>query len=207
MRKFLLLFILIIALAGCSNESEAESKPKEKPEYLDGYVLNPQVPDDSMLLEEQESVEDEKGKATLLEINQLDKTYTIGDMELTIRDAKMIHLRPDYSLIDYFHELTHEEEFDFVKVFVEVRNTSDEPRKFAPVAMIETNNEEKISWEKDIYLEGLNEIMQPNESRKGNLGFIVSESEGLSSFQIITSDVFDANDQKTADSETIEIEW
>ncbi len=82
------------------------------------------VTDDRSLLKVGQTFSDDKGKAVLKDIKPVNKTYKIGDVELTVKEMKLIHLRPDYSMIDYFHELTHDEEFDFVKVFVDIKNTS-----------------------------------------------------------------------------------
>ncbi|HSO56847.1 MAG TPA: hypothetical protein VLQ66_01315, partial [Paenisporosarcina sp.] len=110
-----LLALLTLVISGCSNNTVASVK--EKPaniDYLNDYYSNPQVTDDRTLLKIGQSVSDEKGEATLKAINQVNKTYSDGPIKLTVKDMKLIHLRPDYSLIDYFHVLTQEEEFDFV---------------------------------------------------------------------------------------------
>ncbi|MBD5070346.1 hypothetical protein GUF45_01500, partial [Xanthomonas citri pv. citri] len=88
------------------------------------------------------------------------------------------HLRPDYSMIDYFHELTHDEEFDFVKVFVDIKNTSTKKVNVAPIALMKTNTGETFDWNKDIYLEELNGELEGGAEKSGNLGFIVNASSG-----------------------------
>lgn len=214
MKKALWILVLTVALAACSQDDgakKAEAKSAagtdvvSSPDYLDGYIKNPQLPDDSELLEAGQIVEDSKGRSTLLKMNQVDKTYQIGGIELTIRDTKLIHLRPAYSMIDYFHGLTHESEFDFAKFFIEVKNISDKNLKFNPIAMIETNENEQVSWEDDVYLDGLNEVMEPGQSRKGNIGFILEDIEEISSITLTTSDVYDEEDKKVADAQPIEI--
>lgn len=210
--------MIMLALAGCAKDKpaeEAEAKNGTDTEeqaqtasYLDGYLENPQLPDDSELLEVNQAVEDSKGRSTLMKMKQVDETYQIGDIEMKIRDAKWIHLRPSYRMIDYFHGLTdNESEFNYVKVFVEITNTSDKTLQFSPVALVETNDGEKISWEEELYLESLNEPIEPGESRKGNVGFIVDETKDLSELKILTSDVFDEADNKLTDAEEITVEF
>jgi hypothetical protein len=205
-----LMTILSLLLVACSsNESSTEAPVKEQidTEYVKDYSSNPQVTDDRTLLEVGQSFSDEKGEATLKAMNQVNKTYEVGPIKLSMKDAKVIHLRPDYSLIDYFHMLTHEEEFDFVKVFVEIENTSTEKVNFAPIAVIETSSGEKFDWGKDIYLEELNGEIEGETIKKGNLGFIIDPSKDLEWIEITTSDVFDKDEKKINDSQKIKIEF
>ena len=199
---------LLLAISGCSNSSAAPAK--ENPanlDYLNDYDSNPQVTDDRSLLEVGQSISDEKGEATLKAINQVNKTYEEGPIKLTVKDMKIIHLRPDYSLIDYFHVLTQQEEFDFVKVFIEIENTYSEKMNFAPIALIETNTGEKLDWEKDIYLEELNGEIAGHEIKKGNVGFILKSTEDLEWIEITTSDVFNKDEEKIIDSQKIKIKF
>ena len=207
----LLTLLTLLLLFGCSNDvsnSEIPEKEKQqKSEYLNDYASNPQVTDDRTLLEIGQSVSDEKGEATLKAVNPVNETYEIGPIRLSVKDMKLIHLIPDYSLIDYFHVLTHDKEFDFVKVFVEIENTSDEKINFAPIALIETSSGEKLDWGKDIYLEGLNGEIDGNSTKKGNLGFIIDSSKDLEWIELTTSDVFDKAENKINDSQTIKIKF
>ncbi|MGE8079892.1 hypothetical protein [Peribacillus loiseleuriae] len=212
MKKYLgLLTFITLLLFGCSNDvSNREALLKEKQsasEYLSDYASNPQVTDDRTLLEVGQSVSDEKGEATLKAINPVNETYEAGPIRLNVKDMKLIHLRPDYSLIDYFHVLTHDEEFDFVKVFVEIENTSNEKINFAPIALIKTSTGEKLDWGKDIYLEELNGEMEGNSTKKGNLGFIIDSSKDLEWIELTTSDVFDKGENKINDSQIIKIKF
>ena len=84
-----------------------------------------------------------------------------------------------------------------MKMFVEITNTSDEPIHFAPVALLETAEEELKLWEDDIYLEELNGELAPGETKTGNVGFII-EKGGIESINITTSDVFDSKDKQIA---------
>ncbi len=203
-----LVAFLLLAISGCSNNNAAPVKEKTANiDYLNDYSSNPQVTDDRTLLKIGQSVSDEKGEATLKAINQVNKTYEEGPIKLTVKDMKIIHLRPDYSLIDYFHVLTQQEEFDFVKVFIEIENTYSEKMNFAPIALIETSTGEKLDWEKDIYLEDLNGEIEGNEMKKGNLGFILKSTEELEWIEITTSDVFNKDEEKIIDSKKIKINF
>jgi len=208
-RVFILLTCAFFLSACASNtiqQTETEVKSEVENSLLKDYISNPQVPDDRELLKVGETYRDEKGEITLKQINHLNETVDIGPIQLTFKEMKVIHLNPDYSLVDYFHVLTHEEEFDFVKVFVEIENTSSETVNFAPIATIETSQGEQIPWENDIYLDGLNGVFEGNEKKFGNLGFIIEKSD-LSSLKITTSDVFSENEEKIADFQNIMLEF
>lgn len=252
MKQLLSMLSLMLFLTGCSaiaapaadekkaetgNEVKAADNQKEtaqKEQNQDPqsgntpgeYQPNPQVTDDRSLIKVGQTHEDDKGKATLKAIKDVNQTYKAGPIELTVKEMKEIHLRPSYGMIDYFHVLTHEEEFDFVKLAVEIKNTSSEQVSFAPVALLKTNTGETFDWEKDIYLEDLNGQIAGKETKAGNLGFIVNAEGGhghegagvqenhhengekdIKWIEITTSDVFDKNEKKIADSQKIKIEF
>lgn len=219
-----------------TNEKNAEATKQKDSEQAENqtveYQPNPQVTDDRSLLEVGQSYEDDKGEATLKAIHNVNQTYKVGPIELTVKEMKHVHLRPSYGMIDYFHVLTHEEEFDFVKVFVEIKNTSSEKVHFAPVALLETNTGETFDWEKDIYLEELNGEIEGNAVKAGNIGFIMNaagghaheeehdehaggsekdehdnEAKNVEWVEITTSDVLDQNKNKISDSQKIKIEF
>jgi hypothetical protein len=233
MKQSLNLLVLILLLVGCSanaatvndekntvdktNAEQIETNEAENKNRIGQYQPNPQVTDDQSLLNVGQTYSDAKGEATLKAINDVNQTYIVGPIELTVKEMKMIHLRPDYSMIDYFHVLTHDEEFDFVKVFIEIRNTSSEKVNFAPIALLKTNLGETFNWEKDIYLEELNGEIAGNSTKSGNLGFIVNASESgtlndgdaknIEWIEITTSDVFGKEENKINESEKIKIEF
>lgn len=169
MKRILSIFVFAIVLAGCSSNANTEKQSaggeqakatpqstSSQKDSIDEYQPNSQVTDDRSLLKVGQTFSDDKGKAVLKDIKQVNQTYKIGDVELTVKEMKLIHLRPDYSMIDYFHVLTHDEEFDFVKVFVDIKNTSSKKVNVAPIALMKTNTGETFDWNKDIYLEELN---------------------------------------------------
>ncbi|MEK1831561.1 hypothetical protein AAAC51_29805 [Priestia megaterium] len=232
MKEALSILFIIMLLVGCSSNSdpkvtkkyrkrnsdrkqrgqkddemEQRTKQQQTTDISDEYQPNSQVTDDRSLLKVGQSYTDDKGEATLKVIKKINKTYKVGSIELTVREAKLIHLRPDYSMIDYFHVLTHDEEFDFVKVSVEIKNKSSEKVSFAPIALLKTNTGETFDWQKDIYLEELNGEIEGNATKFGNLGFIVNatgnhahkeehkEARDIKWIEITTSDVFDKNEK------------
>ncbi|MCI4139991.1 hypothetical protein MMJ09_25000, partial [Bacillus vallismortis] len=65
----------------------------------DEYQPNSEVTDDRSLTKEGQTFSDDTGKAVLKDIKQVNQTYTIGDVELTVNEMKLIHLRPAYSMI------------------------------------------------------------------------------------------------------------
>ncbi|MDP1421509.1 hypothetical protein Q8G35_24840 [Peribacillus simplex] len=250
MKKTLSIFFLILLLVGCSsnaspennekntgNENQTENNANEKNDetkqqknqeqtesIMDEYQPNPQVTDDRSLQKVGQTYTDQKGEATLKAIKNVNKTYEMGSIELTIREMKLIHLRPDYGMIDYFHVLTHDEEFDFVKVFVEIKNKSSEKVNFAPIALLETNTGETFDWQKEIYLEELNGEIEGNGTKFGNLGFIVNatgnhahkeghnesdnkEAKDIKWIEITTSNVFDKDQKKINEAQKIRIEF
>lgn len=217
MRKLFTLIILMASLVGCSLEKssnssaeiEKEESIQEKPneetppprESMSEYVPNPQVTDDRTFLSVGETFRDEKGYAKLKSYKKLDQRFSTGPIVMVIKEAKVIEYQPDYSLIDFFHSYTHEEQFTFVKVFVEIENKSDEVLNFAPVAQMEMDNSEKKTWEDDIYLEELNGKILPGEKKAGNVGVIV-ENPDIKSIEITTSKVFNQNEEELFEEKT-----
>lgn len=236
MRGIISIAVFIVMLAGCSSNVNTETQnageeqavkatpqsTSSQKDSRDDYQPNSQVTDDRSLMKAGQTFSDDKGKAVLKNIKQVNQTYKIGDMELTVKEMKLIHLRPDYSMIDYFHVLTHDEEFDFVKVFVDIKNSSSKKINVAPIALMKTNTGETFDWNKDIYLEELNGELEGGAEKSGNLGFIVNASSGhahdedaddkkkekeIKWIEITTSDVFDHNHQKISDAQKIKIEF
>ena len=208
--SYLLLF-LVLLLSGCSEQAEpsasAESKDAiEVPAYYDGYPKNPQVADDRALQQVGQKIRDSKGEMELKAVNLDSQTYNIGSIELTIREAKIVQFKPDYSLIDFYHSYTHEPEFDMVKLFVEIKNTSDEPLQFGPAAILKTAADEMKLWEDDVFLEELTGEITAGETKKGNLGFII-ENPDFDSLTLTTSDVFGMDNEKMEKAKEIEISF
>ncbi|PLT27532.1 DUF4352 domain-containing protein [Peribacillus deserti] len=217
MKKFIPLLLISALLSACSSDQTSEpssakakeqqeqkaeqapSKEKNRAKSLsDIYVPNPQVSDDTKLLKVGQTLEDEKGTVTLKGINSLNKTLNIGSVEMKIKHVKLIHNKPTYSLMDYFHPYTENyEDFHFVKVEVELVNKTDQTLHFGPVAHIKTSNGEEKAFEDDFYIEYLGGEIEPKGSKQGALGFIVEKSApSIKWIDITTSDVLDEK-QKT----------
>lgn len=205
MKKYYHLMLAVSMLTGCSfaeAESNKESKPAEtvveKPlkKNTDVYVPNPQVTDDRELKKAGDSLFDEKGELTLKAVKEVNETFSLDGIEYTVKDIKLLHFIPDYSLIDFFHPYTHNEEFDFVKIGVEVKNNSEETYHFGPVAMVNINDSIHKTWEDDFYLEELHGEILAGQKKQGNLGFIVEEIENLEKVEIMSGDLVDKDKKK-----------
>lgn len=197
--KKLVLIMLAAALAGCSAESETQKKPDSGEATVkasaavkkDVYVPNPQVTDDRDLVLAGETVKDLKGELTLKAYSPVNETIKVGPITMTVKDVKVLHYVPDYSMIDFFHAFTHEEAFDFVKVSVEIENNSDTSVKFNPIAALKMNSGEHKTWEDDIYLEELTGEIAGNSVKKGSMGFILEKNDDYQSVDLLTSDAVD----------------
>lgn len=205
MKKYLQIMMAVSMLTGCSfaeAESNKESKTAEtvvdKPtnKNTDVYVPNPQVTDDRDLKKAGDSITDEKGELTLKAVKKVNETFKLDGIEFTVKEVKLLHFIPDYSLIDFYHPYTHDEEFDFVKIGVEVKNNSSENYHFGPVAMVSINNTIHKTWEDDFYLEELNGEILSRQKKQGNLGFIVDELENLDKVEILSGDLVDKDKEK-----------
>jgi hypothetical protein len=192
-------------LTGCSfaeAESNEETNPvktvAEKPikKNTEVYVPNPQVTDDRELKKAGDSFSDDKGELTLKAVKEVNKTFNLDGIEYKIKDLKLLHFIPNYSLIDFFHPYTHDEEFDFVKIGVEVKNHSSESYHFGPVAMVNINDRIHKTWEDDFYLEELHGEILAGQKKQGNLGFIVEELEDLEKVEILSGDLVDKDKKK-----------
>lgn len=179
-----------------TNETQSEKNEK-------AYVPNPQVPDDLSLKKPGETYSDAKGKITLKKIKEVNKTISVGQVEYTIKDVKLLHNVPEYSMIDFFHAYTDETDFNFLKVGIEIENHSGKSYHFAPIAMIKINQSMKKTWEEDFYLEELNGVVKPGEMKKGNMGFIVDDLESIDEIEILTGDLVNEKKQVVEKSKRI----
>ncbi len=225
MKKLLSLFSLLIVLTGCSSGNHAdESKPAENntakaeqpartaetavPQVKeDVYVPNPQITDDRKLLKVGETVSDEKGKITLKAYKKVDETVNVGPIEMKVTDIKVMHFVPAYSMIDFYHAYTHDEEFDLIKIGVELKNTSKEKIKYTPIAAIKMNSGEHKTWEDDTYLEELIGEIEPGDVKKGNMGFILSKTPEAQSVEVLTSDAVDLDHNVLEQGKHLNIEF
>lgn len=208
MKRYLTLLLAFSILSGCSaptqensnKESKADGAVKavEEPNSSNIYVPNPQVTDDRTLKMAGDSVTDRKGELKLKAVKEVNKHLTLSGIQYTIRDIKLLHYVPDYSMIDYYHSYTHDEEFDFIKVGIEIENTSKEYYHFAPVAMMNINGAVHKTWEDDFYLEEMNGEIKAGQVKKGNIGFIVDEVDEISQIEILSGDLVGENKENKA---------
>ncbi|AQQ55433.1 DUF4352 domain-containing protein [Planococcus lenghuensis] len=195
-------------VAGSSRDNVAK---KNIPDNSDtGYVNNPQAPDTRSLNEIGQVFTDEDGTVTLKAITDYQKAHTIGPIQLTVFNIKVVNYSPSHDLIDYFHGFTHSEDnFNYLKLHVTIENTSDQVVDFAPVSILETNEGEKKDFDDDFYLQNLYGQLQPHEVKTGELAFVLDQEdiEHLKSIKIHPSDVFDEQKNVLNPGEIIEIDF
>lgn len=204
MKRWFVINLLLLTLVGCTNVNnpkEQSAKKLDKGENQtentspiinkDVYVPNPQVTDDINLVNVGDTIADAKGELHLKAYKKVNETIKVGSVEMVIKDLKVMHFVPDYSMIDFFHAYTHDEEFDFIKVGLEIKNTSKNVTKFTPIAALKLNNGEHKTWDDDIYLEELTGAIEGNDVKKGNVGFILENTDNLNSVELLTSDAVD----------------
>ncbi|MED3834763.1 DUF4352 domain-containing protein [Peribacillus frigoritolerans] len=199
MNRLMIGALLLTAFGALNTQPayEEETTAKEKTEEIarplekkDVYVPNPQLPDDIKLNQIGQNVSDAKGELTLKAYKKVNETLNVGPIEVNIKEMKVMHATPDYSMIDFFHGYTHDEDFDIVKVNVEIKNNSDKKIKFSPVAFLETDRGEHLTWEDEIYLEELTGEIEGNGSKSGNIGFILNDGN-IKGISVMSSDAVD----------------
>jgi hypothetical protein len=205
MKKYLQLMLAASLLTGCSfaqADSNEGTEPietvAEKPikKNTEVYVPNPQVTDDRELKKAGDSLIDDKGELTLKAVKEVNEIFNLDGIEYKVKEIKLLHFTPEYSLIDFFHPYTHDEEFDFVKIGVEIQNNSKENYHFGPVAMVNINDSIHKTWEDDFYLEELHGEIVGGQKKQGNLGFIVDDLEKLDKVEILSGDLVDKDKKK-----------
>ncbi|WP_046175323.1 DUF4352 domain-containing protein [Domibacillus indicus] len=217
MKRLSWIFAVLLA-AGCSNSQQqgvptntelpaAEAKTAIEIKEADTYVPNPQVTDDRALIKEGQNVSDGKGELTLLRLQAADKQEQIGPVQITVNEVKIMHFKPDYSMIDFFHMYTHEEEFDFIKLNVLIENTDGEPVQFNPAARLKTSNDELKTWEDDFYLEELAGQLGPGEVKSGSMGFIVEKGSEIQWIELLTSDAVNGEKSIIEQGKSVRVEF
>ncbi|WP_010651889.1 DUF4352 domain-containing protein [Oceanobacillus massiliensis] len=218
MRKIMLAIMAAALLAGCNvnNESKGESRGGNNQVQAaslqngDKYTNNPQAPATDTLKEIDQSFGDEDGEVILKALSDHKSAHTLGPIELTIDEVKVMNYIPANHLIDYFHGFTHNEtNFNYVKLKVTVKNNASQTVDFAPVSILETNEGEMKDFEDDFYLQSLHGQLKQQEEKSGELAFIIDKTdpENLSNINITTSDVFNMEEEPLAEGETIQIEF
>lgn len=194
MRRLFMIGLATLFFSGCMGDVAApvEQTPPEQqveaaalqtdvltkvPAFYGDYRPNPNVTDDRRLGKPGEVMRDNNGEAEVLKATGEQKRVSAGPAELTIRETKILRYEPDSNLADHYRKYTHEPEFPFVKLFVEVRNTGDERVHFDPVMQIVTDTGETLHWDEEIYREGLGGEIAPGEVKTGNIGFILQDAD------------------------------
>lgn len=201
---FFVLFVLAL-LAGCINvlmiemtnyehpnhaaaESMKKTETMEAPKYQQ-LIPSPNVPDDLKLIRSGQSITSQKGKLTLKSILPVNKVYLLNGIEFIINDVKIMHFKPNTSLNEFFHLYTDKNEFDFIKINVELVNSKSEKVNFSPIASLNFNSQHLIA-EDDFYQENLNGDIAGGETKTGSLGFILQNPPAkINKIDITTSDV------------------
>ena len=199
MNKLIIAAFLLTTLGALNaqpvfEETKATEKMGESEAALvkkDVEIPNPQLPDDRTLEQIGDTVTDDKGKLTLKAVKEVRQTLEVGPVDLAIGEVKIMHVIPDYSMIDFFHGYTHEDKFDIVKVSMEIKNNADQDVQFSPLAFLETDSGEHLTWEEDIYLEELNGVLEPHSVKKGSMGFILHKGKSIGALSLTTSDTTD----------------
>ena len=140
--------------------------PAEVPAYYGDYRPNPTFTDDRRLRNPGEVWRDSRGEMEVLKATGEQKRVDGGAAELTVRETKILRYEPDA-----------QPEFKFVKLFVEVRNTGDEPVRVEPVSEMVTDTGETVHWQEEIYGEGLGGMLAPGQVKAGNVGFILEDTD------------------------------
>lgn len=220
MKKLFCIILLSLAIAGCSKGNNTEHQATENKIAKnnqtnnikqviknDIYVPSPQVTDDRNLVKKGETITDTKGELTLIKYKKVNREIRVGPVEMMIKDVKVMQYIPDYSMIDFFHSYTHDEEFNFIKVALEFKNTSRDTIKFNPIAFLKLNTGEHKTWEEDIYLENLLGEIEPNSVKKGKLGFIIKNTKEMNWVELLTSDVVNKNGEIIEKAKNIKINF
>jgi Domain of unknown function (DUF4352) len=186
-----------------SNRSETKNQT-EKQTYTDSS----QASDDTNLTVINKKVEDQDGSITLKKYAKVNKKLQSDSIALTIDEVKVLHYAPSVDLIDFFHGYTKQDEFPYVRVNVKIENKGKKSVHFNPIAQIETDQGETVTWKEDFYLEELNGTIKPGEEKMGSLGFILNKTniENLKTITITTSEVVDDQEKSISDPLTLTVD-
>ncbi|MBH0175367.1 DUF4352 domain-containing protein [Fictibacillus sp. 23RED33] len=186
-----------------TNRSESENQT-EKQTYTDSS----QASDDTNLTVINKKVEDQDGSITLKKYAKVNKKLQSDSIALTIDEVKVLHYAPSVDLIDFFHGYTKQDEFPYVRVNVKIENKGKKSVHFNPIAQIETDQGETVTWKEDFYLEELNGTIKPGEEKMGSLGFILNKTniENLKTITITTSEVVDDQEKSISDPLTLTVD-
>lgn len=192
----LIILCLSFFLVGCTTE-------KMNVDYLKEYVDNPHMTSDAKLINIEDKNTSNKGTVKLVQANFKETTLRVGPMKLTFHDVKELLVEPDVSTLDSFAPLTHDKKFHLLKTFVTVENTSKNSLQFNPAVAASTSTHESWTWEQEVYLDELNGLYEPGQIKRGNIGFILQKNAPPTTFTLLTSDVFDLEQEVLATGKEI----
>lgn len=193
-----ILLISSLLLTACNEKSPDTA-------YLKDYTANPQVTSDAKLIEIGDEQTSSKGNVTLVQSNFEQSKLEVGQIKLTFYDVKQLTIEPDVSMIDYFHHLTTEAEFDIVKTFVEVTNTGNSEVQFNPAAAATTSDGHEYTWEDEVFLDELSGTYQAGQTKRGNIGFVLDKSETPRTITLQTSGIFNAQQSQITEGNSIQL--
>jgi hypothetical protein len=216
MKKLLTFGIMIMLLAGCSQQEKdtaKEEKTKEKTEAVTEEKQETAEPEiietqnevdysDVLLTQAGQSKQDHRGTMTLLKTKTINAVNQIGPVEITIRDVKLYRqdTAPEYfeAFVSVF---TDKPQFDFIEIGATVRNTGTQNISFQTLDEVATSNGMTAHLEDDFFLEvygPLSGSYAANESKEGIFGIILEGTQGeeVQSLTIKTDSIWDDDTQK-----------
>jgi hypothetical protein len=161
MKKLLLLFSVVVMLAGCQGDKETSAEP-EKP-ITEGDTepatketekkepkKEPEKQDDDKLLTKVGEVENSQdGRVELMRITSVNKVYNIKPIKMTIKNVKVM----DYS--DVPKRMQAPEKFTGLQILYTLENTSEKSIEFTlPIKKVILSNGLQLDVLDDGYIQG-----------------------------------------------------
>lgn len=233
MKKYIFSVAIIstLILGACSSdEKTSEETPKTNTETVaaEESTTEPNTPETTEVAEESESGKEIKDgvllnagdwtmsgldKVTLVKIKEVNETFTMGPINLTIDSIKLLHhSKVDEAMKSYINSVHGKdvEELNTIQIIYNVENTSDANVMFRTVDTVTTDTKAQIS--------GMHDMATSNDYGT-YMGQVIVDGlkifpyfngslEDINSINIITSDVYD-NDSitKLGDGQKIEIKF
>lgn len=232
MKKYIFSVAIIstLLLGACSSDEKiSEEKPKTNTESVatEETTAEPKTPETTDAKETESGKEIKDGvllnagdwtmsgldKVTLVKIKEVNETFTMGPINLTIDSIKLLHhLKVDDAMKSYINSVHGKdvEELNTIQIIYHVENTSDANIMFSTVDTVTTDTKAQIS--------GMHDMATSNDYGT-YMGQVIVDGlkifpyfngslEDINSINIITSDVYD-NDSitKLGDGQKIEIKF
>ncbi|USK59313.1 hypothetical protein [Peribacillus asahii] len=173
------------------------------------FIPNRYIPDDLYVTEVGQSITDSKGELTLLAKVTEIAPIVVGPIEFMIKDVKVIRVVPNNSMMNLFQAYTKKQEFDMIKMSVEIHNTSSDTVQFTPVNRLETTDGEQKTEEDNLFLEEMQGAFAGGDVKRGDIGFILDDQakSTLQGIHIFTSDAVNTNGTVFEQGKEIEINF